>query len=228
MQNKITELVWDSNFFKLRVGRLLVLTEADLDSLKTADFDLVYVFSKNEIRTPENNGLKLVDKKVIFHKKISYGSLKNNEQIVSVVKSNKELIDLALLSGNFSRFKLDEKLNYKFNEMYTTWLERSLNRELASEVFSHEYLGDITGFVTIKKTGNVGVIGLIAVSEKHQGRQIGSQLMQAAEKWCFENEVEMIEVATQLDNVQACNFYRKNGYSIKQIEHIYHYYSNSI
>ena len=105
------------------------------------------------------------------------------------------------------------------------WLEKSLSKEIASEVFVYNDGNNEIGFITIKKVENLAIIGLLAVDTLYAGKNIGTSLMRTVENWCINNGVNEIEVATQIDNINACNFYRKNGYITKQIDYIYHYYS---
>jgi dTDP-4-amino-4,6-dideoxy-D-galactose acyltransferase len=187
----------------------------------------LYLFSKEPLQIDLGPKIILADKKVIYHKMIDQNAEFSIANVVSVNISNNALNDLALLSGNFSRFKLDKELHHKFEIMYKTWLDRSLKREIASEVLAYQIAGETVGFVTIKKTGSSSTIGLIAVNNIYQGKKIGTELMRAIEGWCLRNDVCEIDVATQLDNKQACAFYERNGYNIKQIDYIYHYYTNS-
>ena len=226
MESSIKYLSWDSEFFGLKIGRVDVFSIQELDQLRTRGYDLVYVFAKKQFDVANSSNILLIDKKVVFNKKISGIWNENNNNIVSVNRANNSIVDLALLSGNFSRFKLDNRLSHKFKEMYKTWLQRSLKREIASEVLVYENEGVALGFVTINRNSSIATIGLIAVNEMHQGKKIGSALMRAVENWCIKCNVFEIDVTTQLDNKQACYFYERNGYSIKQIDYIYHYYIN--
>lgn len=70
----------------------------------------------------------------------------------------------------------------------------------------------------------LGIIGLIGVDETCQGEGIGKQLMNKVREFLAENEVQELEVATQLNNEQACSFYRKCQLSKKSITNIYHFW----
>jgi dTDP-4-amino-4,6-dideoxy-D-galactose acyltransferase len=76
--------------------------------------------------------------------------------------------------------------------------------------------------VTLKQNKDVGKIGIIAVDENYRGRELGKKLLQGADKWYFEKGLTEAEVVTQQTNPSACRFYERNGYSVKQVEYVYH------
>ena len=78
--------------------------------------------------------------------------------------------------------------------------------------------------VTIIMEGDVGQIGLIAVSEQQRGRGLGRRLVEAADRWMFDHGAKSAHVVTQLQNVAACRLYENAGYKIKTIEYLYHFW----
>lgn len=78
--------------------------------------------------------------------------------------------------------------------------------------------------VTLKIKGNVGVIGLIAVENSHQGHGLGKQLLDEVMNYLYTNGTLKLEVATQMGNVGACRFYTKNNLSVKSVTNIYHFW----
>jgi dTDP-4-amino-4,6-dideoxy-D-galactose acyltransferase len=223
-------LDWDSNFYGKKIYRIDIqsefVTKAIIDHANKLDFDLAYFFSKEKLNVSDSDKLFLADEKVIFYKEIEQNSLVKNvdNHVFSTSNLTNSLLELALISGSFSRFNTDKKLQPKFKELYSTWIEKSISRELASDVLVYEIESKEVGFVTIKKSGRNGIIGLVAVNPDYHGRNIGSVLINSIENWCLKNNVSELEVATQLSNKQACAFYKKNGFDIKQVQYIYHYY----
>ena len=60
-------------------------------------------------------------------------------------KASPELVELAIASGEYSRFRLDPRLNdERFVAMYRHWIDRSVARELADAVLVAE-CGDAPG-----------------------------------------------------------------------------------
>lgn len=235
---KLEYLDWDSTFFGKKIGKLLFdfhlpdhksLDEALLRA-KLENFDLIYLFCKKDYFVSSEfltryNGC-LVDRKIIFegHNNISSDSF-------NIVEYEKEgvddrLLNLAYTSGEFSRYKKDSNFSEnEFKRFYKTWIENSVNRIIADKVFvSIDGKGGINGMVTIKISGDIGVIGLIAVHPSCQGKGIGHQLVKVVQKYLLESGIYILNVATQLDNTQACTFYRKIGLKDKSISNVYHFW----
>jgi dTDP-4-amino-4,6-dideoxy-D-galactose acyltransferase len=229
---RFERLAWDSGFFGRDISRLNVreeLTSRQLEEM-CGDFegDLLYFFSDRE-QAGTMPGMKLVDRKVIYTKDLKEGTGGPADPHISAIsRMSRKLFELACLSGQHSRFKLDAELASRFTDMYRLWIERSVDRQIADEVLGY-FEGDReepSGFVSVKKSGDTAVVGLIAVDEARQGKKIGQALMQAAEEWAMQNRCSHAEVATQLDNTQACRFYIRCGYHIKDIQYIYHYHKH--
>src|SRR5690606_22893635 len=89
------------------------------------------------------------------------------------------LINLALISGTFSRFKLDKRLREnEFGRLYTQWIQNALGGKDRVLVYIMEKT--IGGFITLLPDNGRGRIGLMAVEEKFRGIDMGTQLLQAA------------------------------------------------
>lgn len=226
---QLNYLEWDSKFFERRIFSCTINGNEDVDlakeELRKRNANLCYFFSKEYLNLTKSDSFFLADSKVVFYKN-KFPSQREvlNDYIKSTKSFTVQLYNLALLSGQHSRFRTDKSLSTKFSLMYRTWLKKSLARKMASEVFVYEKDNEQLGFVTIKKENDEAVVGLIAVKQEAQGREIGTSLLRKIECWCMENKIATLEIATQMDNKQACSFYTKNGYEIKQIEYIYHCY----
>jgi len=147
MKQTLQKLDWDSDFFNFNVGRIngLIQNEEDIQDLDTLimknDMRLSYYSTTKElpssISISANFDIVLVDKKTTYAKKISTG-LSFPEAITSVDENTpfkNKLIDLAIQSGVYSRFNVDERIGKeKFEEMYALWMINSLNRQIAKEV----------------------------------------------------------------------------------------------
>jgi dTDP-4-amino-4,6-dideoxy-D-galactose acyltransferase len=229
---KIEYLKWDSEFFNIKIGSLNI-TDKSLEDIQrissiqaNESYDLLYIFSENYDtvlnKELQKTGAVLVDKKVTYHKTISGSSITNETVKAYSGRLTDELEELAYESGHKSRFKLDPRLNHKFKEMYKLWIENSLNGKMADRVFTTQEQDKITSFVTVKNKQGTGSIGLIAVSKQYQGKSIGKLLLDKTEEWYYNNNILRAEVVTQQDNIGACRFYEKNGYTVKNVQYIYH------
>ncbi len=224
----LSRLDWDSVFFGLNVGKL-VLSDED-EFLKPEiegllDYDLVYIFANHGYKMPVVRA-NLVDCKVIYKKSISR-NVETNSNVVafSENKPSPDLYELALQSGEYSRFRLDDKMPAgSYEKLYRRWIEQSVCKAMADEVLCYYYNGKIVGMVTLAVKDNVGSIGLVAVDSSCRGLGIGSALLESVDSYLFGRGVRVVEVATQLDNTKACSWYEKNGYAVDSITDIYHWW----
>lgn len=137
------------------------------------------------------------------------------------------LCALAVLAGTHSRFRVDTRIpTERFEALYTTWMERSTRRELADVVLvaSEGAEAGALGMVTVRAQAATGVIGLIAVAERAQGRGLGRRLLQAAHAWMLDRGLGTAMVVTQGANTAACRLYESGGYTRAEAVHYYHFW----
>ena len=131
-------------------------------------------------------------------------------------KPSSALVDLALVSGQQSRFALDPSMTTaQFETMYRKWIKNSCNRRVADEVFAFYAEDDPStevAFITLKKKDTYVSIGLLGVSPNHRRRGLAMALLKRAQVYASENKLGM-EVATQGANTGACRLYEKAGFS---------------
>ena len=210
---EIKRLDWDSDFFELEVGELFINSS---EFKANPDFDLIYV--KSEVKNDfEIAGFEksFTENKVVYQKYLVQLNIQNNtiKEISEIEYAIDELNELAFESGKHSRYKLDKKIdNQKFKELYQLWIENSLNKKFADGFLVYVEENEIIGFVTYKIKDNFATIGLIAVSQNHQGKGIGKQLIAKVENELINKNINELRIPTQEENHQACGFYEKLGY----------------
>ena len=223
----IKHLPWDSDFFEIKIASVDASHEvADID---LQEFDMIYSFHSDEDRVYQNFQPSYREHKIIFEKQLQ-DSADTEADIRSADENFKgvsTLQELAYESGKHSRFKLDGNFaERQFKNLYNLWITNSLNRQFADDVlviYSHE---KIAGFVTYKINQDIATIGLIAVLPEFQGQGLGSKLLQRVEFTLFQKNILTLQIPTQQDNLDACGFYTKKGYSILSITPITHYWKN--
>ena len=228
----LRRLDWDSEFFKLKIGRL------DLDSVEEfseimlkaeklrQSYDLLYIFTEGTL-TQHFSDIKLVDTKTIFTKQL----VNSPKEILDVSKYvdsvvSQDLYHLAWVSGKYSRFQLDKRFpDDAYERLYSRWIEQSVVGNMASGVFVHSSDGKIDGMITVGVNDKEASIGLIAVDDAAQGRGIGTKLIQSVEAYLLnETLVTTLKVATQWENKAACRLYEKNGFEVESKTNIYHWW----
>lgn len=225
-------LQWDSDFFGLRIGRTDIASNKRWYKLQQEvitlrkQYDLIYVFSDQKLPT-ETNGMHLVDTKTIYAKSIDSSTIMpaTIERYQESVP-NDDLYRLALVSGVYSRFRLDDSLPIdSYERMYRCWMERSVDGSMADLVLVHRTDDQTDGMITLKIHDDIAHIGLVAVDEGAQGKGIGTMLIRAVEAHLQSNTtVRHLKVATQWANKPACHLYEKNGFVVEEKTNIYHWW----
>ncbi|MDP4272196.1 MAG: hypothetical protein Q8909_19055, partial [Bacteroidota bacterium] len=109
-------LEWDSAFFNKNIGRLIVHPNDTQNKItQTLEFsknkyDLLYVFCPENYFLTEKDGLKLVDRKVVFAEDLlgkDYEPDSNIQPYIDAPNSHEDLTALAHISAKYSRFKTD-------------------------------------------------------------------------------------------------------------------------
>jgi dTDP-4-amino-4,6-dideoxy-D-galactose acyltransferase len=246
MSMAIEPLEWDSSLFGWPVGRLMV--HAPLDNavstgqlrerlLEASQYRLVYVLAKGHWGDSLDqycDGLPAPalcsDRKLVFAKAIDPAG-PSEPPAWPIIRYQQphvpdSLLQLALASGEYSRFRLDPMLQEFYEPMYRMWIEKSVSGQLADDVLVRVEQQEIVAFVTVSKIdGACGQIGLIAVSPSHRGRGLGTSLLIAADRWYEERKLMRATVKTQLANTPARRLYEKAGYRVEAITTIYHYWN---
>lgn len=228
----ITKLIWDSEFFGLRIGRAEILTKEDGEMLASQrdslceQYDLLYIFANHNF-VFRAAGAKLVDEKVVYEIEPPFNGV--FDQSITIWNEKQgvtdELLHLALESGVYSRFKTDEDLPVgSYERLYSRWIEQSVKRNIATEVFCYMKGSAPIGLITLNNKNEEGVIGLVAVHEDYINLGIGSEMMQHVFKYAGEYQIHRIVVATQLKNIPGCRFYEKNGFVVESITDVWHWW----
>ena len=228
---EIFPLDWDSEFFQLRIAKAIVTSEDDVSGLfeqvgkLREQYDLIYIFSAPSLDVPLEQAV-LVDKKAIFTLS-DPGCFVTDPHIAcwGTSQGTEPLVPLALVSGKYSRFKLDPKLPVgSYERLYTRWIEQSVSRSIATEVFCYMVEGQPRGLLTLDRKDDRNVIGLVAVDEDYQHRGIGRALVMHTVSYVHKYQGKSLSVTTQLDNVPACRLYSGSGFSLESVTKIWHWW----
>ena len=229
---EVRTLQWDSDFFGLRIGRADILSTEDSlflaarrEELKQ-QFELLYVFDPNNIGF-NANGARLVDEKILYSKPCEPRKQYDDIVFFKQVKPTEDLHRLALVSGGYSRFKLDERLPQgSYERLYTRWIENACPKEGTNkQILTFLDINSIAkGLITIDYQGELGHIGLVAVDTDCQHQGIGGKIMSTLDGYLFDLGVKTLEVPTQKANTDACRWYEKNGFTVQSRTQIYHWW----
>lgn len=232
---KVEKKQWDSDFFNLRIGC------AEIDSLEDSrelviqrerlaeEYDLIYIFDINRVGFVEKDA-KLVDVKILYSKLCSDRDKYDEVMTYMNYEPNEALYKLALVSGGFSRFKLDERFpKGSYERMYSAWIENACP-QLGSnkQIFVYAPDGIAQGMITVDYKGVDAWIGLVATDPECQHQGIGTKIMSTLEYVLYHKGIWNIDVVTQSANKVACRWYEKNGFTIKSVTNIYHWWLKNV
>ena len=229
---EIRSLQWDSDFFGLRIGRADILSKEVALSLAERlfelkrDFDLIYVFDPNCVGFAAN-GARLVDEKILYSKQCEPRKQFPEITFFEGTSPSADLYRLALVSGGYSRFKLDERLpKGSYERLYTRWIENACPKKGTNkQILTYLDTNSIAkGMITIDYQGELGHIGLVAVDTDCQHYGIGGKIMSTLDGYLFNLGVKTLEVPTQKANTDACRWYEKNGFTVQSRTQIYHWW----
>jgi len=233
-------LPWDSQFFGKRVGRLSIQTNNDLDrALRSSDqenFELVYIYSPIAIERISIGQFSLCDVggHITFAKDLANFNLGKPSHIPEIKEYqgdvlSPELLELAFLSGNFSRFRVDPSLPVgSFERLYKCWIAETLKNRPKTAIFTYQLSGKAAGFATVSWHDLKCTIDLLGVLRPHQGHGVASKLIQHITKTCIDNKINTLEVKTQLSNAIARSLYLKNSFSERDRSCLYHAHNHRL
>lgn len=231
----VEKLAFDTELMSLPIGRINsdVLTPEELrTTLKTATadgFKLLYwkletshpasepivqevlrsnhfLCGKVTYRTELNRSVMQILRRMLDAKGVTCSTFTGD-------KPTPELTELAIASGGLSRFGTDPNMpGLACRSLYTKWMENSVSGKAADVVLvAYDEAGATAGMVTVKLSGTISSICLIAVADTHRRRGIGSLLMVEAFEWSLNRGATACTVATQTANLGACALYEKSG-----------------
>jgi len=184
------------------------------------------------------NGV-LADRKVTFARPLAASEQHQATAAEAIEYRNAvpsaDLVELALASGVYSRFRTDPRMSVeRFEAMYRIWIARSVSGELADAVLvvpldasAAQSLASqrLAGMITISLREREASIGLVAVAEAARGRGVGQTLLRAGHAWMRTHGAQRASVATQLANLPACRLYQRGGYEPASVQHVYHFWT---
>lgn len=234
MFEPIELLAWDSEFFHRQVGRLILKAGTPLDELLQSAYqqryELLYIYSPIPIKERLIGKYALLDVggHITFARDLSchgFAPIKPMPEIYEYQLDilSPELLEIAFLSGHLSRFKIDSSLPAgSFESLYETWLANTLENRPRTSIYTYHSDDRVVGLITSELHEPKCSIGLLAVSQSHQGQGIATKLISHVRNICMTNKVASIEVKTQLSNKCARALYLKNSFTELKRSFLYH------
>jgi ribosomal protein S18 acetylase RimI-like enzyme len=216
-------LEWDSNFFGLKIARLLghnltsetwpLVEDWCIQQRVSCLYFLAAADHAETVRTAESNSFRLVDIRVTLEQPIP--------EIISATPSVRPfepsdiagLREIARDSHRDSRFFFDPNFDAaRCSDLYETWIERS-TQGWANATLVTGSPGQPSGYLTCHlNPSGTGSIGLVAVAQQHRGKGLGRQLADASLNYFRQSGMERASVVTQGRNIDSQRLYQKCGF----------------
>jgi len=194
------------------------------------------------IHALEKNGFTLMDTIIIYSislKNIDFENFKLNLEYFIREAKKKDLPAMQELAGKafftpnmfLSRFYVDPLLRKRASILYKEWLKNSFNGEQADIVLVAEIKNKPVGFITCQLpkresieifNRKIATIPLNAVSSKFRGRGVYNCIMEHALKWFKEQEVDIVEIKTQIINLPVQRVWHKYEGKVVSSYHTFH------
>ncbi len=231
-------LDWDSDFFGVRIGRLLTnrlsraMVEAADQWCAANAIDCLYFLADTTdaqtLRLAEDSGFNLVDIRMTPARRIRAEEPLPDAPASSLIRPAlpsdlESLRAIARCSHRDSRFYFDDRFSAdRCDSLYETWIEKSCAGRSAA-VFVAELRGTPVGYVTCDRVDSAtGQIGLLAVGSSAQGLGLGSILVKTAIGWFRRQGFKGARVVTQGRNARAQVCYQRCGFFTQSVQLWYH------
>jgi len=178
-------------------------------------------------RVAEASGFRLVDERVTLACRVTAAGSDVSRPDFELRPGNNEdigsLDELARAGHTDSRYYNDPGFpRAGCDDLYSTWIRRSLEGAIADIVFVPVIDGKAGGYVTCKVEATDGWIGLVGVGPEARGRGVGGALIRRAIDWFRDAGVEEILVVTQGRNEAARRLYERSGFLTRDTGRWYH------
>lgn len=131
--------------------------------------------------------------------------------------------ELARTAYIYDRFHADPAIpSEQADELHAEWLRNSCAGKAADAVVLAEDERGLLGFVTCKLQCDtkahlgklIGTIVLVATADRARGRGVGRATTLASVEWFRNQQVDIVEVGTQLRNIPASRLYQSCGFRL--------------
>lgn len=221
--NIIQPLVWDTEFFNLKCGRVVLNGQFNEWGTLTDELDLYDFISiqnvDNEIETNERiselRGAFLADINIQFAKKVGKGIQYSTFDVYFAKDIPRKLLDSIKIEGSdfaYSKFECDK--NFKALDgykVYKEWIKNSLKSDNKYFLIC-EKDNEVISFILYSISEKNARIELVKVDKKYQSMGIATKMIRHLEFKLNRQKINELIVGTQVNNINAINLYHKLGF----------------
>jgi len=223
-------LASDGNYYnQLEIKKLLIKKIFKKFKVDKIDYILCRIDSGDHtsINSLISSGFILIDGILTFSLNLEDIELYNDTSNVRIRHLNPgdedQIKRIARESIKIGRFYSDPNISMtKAKKIYEIWAENSCNYRVADAVIVGAIDNEIAAFVTCRLDKNakvcydvnLGVIDLVATAKRFRKKGLAKHVIYGALKWFKENNIDIIEVGTQISNISASRFYESCGFRL--------------
>lgn len=141
-----------------------------------------------------------------------------------------EALARAAFKDYVGHYHADSRLSREAaDETYASWAHRSCGGPPTADaaIGVEDEKGEIIGFITLKRSGELASIELNAVSPAYQRRGIYAGLVGLSMNWALKHSCRRISVSTQLNNVSAQKVWCRYGFEPIRSYYTLHLWSSN-
>ncbi|MDR0328312.1 MAG: GNAT family N-acetyltransferase, partial [Planctomycetaceae bacterium] len=209
---------WESQFLSFPIGNVELPSDYTADELETtlqeaqSKFRLVFVSVRGD--GPDSLSLfgrpcPCYTRKIYLKKDVPKNIEFDTPDIRPYTSTfcSPALERLAVQSGTMTQFRQDPELAPHFEQLFLTWINFAVSKELADSIWTYYEDGKHIGLVTIRSAKHVdsqsgqmekeGRIGMLAVDAAHRRKGIGTHLINVCDFWCSSLNIPVNALVTQ-------------------------------
>jgi dTDP-4-amino-4,6-dideoxy-D-galactose acyltransferase len=229
-------LDWDTEYFGLRIGRVVgnTLTAAKLKEIddwsERSQIRCLYFLARTDdpetTFLAETHGFHLVDMRVTFERLLLEPFPELADGLRLAQPADMPILEEWAQTGfTASRFFFDRQFSReRAAALYAVWLRRDNESPNSAVIVFLPEKGCPVGYIslTLKLTGDICQIGLIGVGPEGRGKGAGQTLVNGALTWAAQQGARRVIVVTQGRNIAAQRLYERCGFMVCSIELWYH------
>mgnify|MGYP006195837233 CR=1 FL=1 len=224
-------LPWDSEFFGMKIGRVLHPAAADVlaaaawaraEGIRCL-YALVDAGGTSARRALEDEGFRETDLRLTLDRDAAAAPEPPGHNIRPARAGDLPALEaLARISHRNTRFYEDGRFDRaRCDDLYAVWVRKAFDSPDTS-VLVPDADGRAAGYLTLEQGRPEARIGLVAVAPDQQGRGLGDALLVEAVRLARAAGSERIRVVTQGRNARAVRFYERGGFRARSREFWYH------
>src|SRR5437763_199619 len=196
-------LPWDSEFWGVRIGRVLDAERLDEVDAWVDENGVACVYLRTEdepeaVHAALAAGFELVEPRLTLTLRRGGARLSSELRVRDQQPGDlPALRELARRTRYVSRFAFDPRFAPRAPEYFEAWIG------FADAVLVVEQDGEIRGYITCRlpESGVDSSFGIVAVDDTSRERGVGTALLQHGSEWLFDRGMETVSVAIAARNI---------------------------